>query len=263
MSFFRHICTTLSLFAAGLFISFSASAASAEDVAKVRAVLKEHPELVLEVLEAHGGKVLDLLQRASEDRRRDALHKQWEADVKVPKKVALNDRPVGGALDAPVTIVEFSDFLCTYCRKAAFTVGSLMKEFPGKVKLVFKFNPKDEKGRVAGAWFLAAYHMDKAKAWKLYALTFDRQQQVEADVPAGMKAIAAEVGFDVKRLEAEVKGQAARWKGIIDGDMADAKALGFVGTPYFLVNDMVLRGALPMDNFVDATELALKKKASR
>ena len=40
-------------------------------------------------------------------------------------------------------------------------------------------------------------------------------------------------------------------------------ALGFVGTPYFIVNNMVLRGALPMENFIDAVEMALKHTAAK
>ena len=101
--------------------------------------------------------------------------------------------------------------------------------------------------------------MDKVKAWKMYALVFDRQKQVEDNALATLRTIAAEVGYDAKALEASVKSKARELDTMLAGDAADASALGFVGTPYFLVNNMVLRGALPMENFVDAVEMALAK----
>ena len=264
MSFFRHICLTLFLLSGGMLAAGTAQAAPAQDAAaQLEALLKAHPELILNVLEQHSEEVLDIVQKGSDKRRRAVLLRQWESDINIPKQVALEGRPVGGAEDAPVTIVAFSDFLCTYCHQAAYTVGNLMKRYPGKVRLVFKQIPKTESGRMAGEWFIAAYQMDKVKAWKMYALLFDRQKQVEENTLAALREIAAESGFDAKALEASVKSKAKELDAMLAADAADANALGFVGTPYFLVNNMVLRGALPMENFVDAVDMALKHTAAK
>ncbi len=264
MSLFRPLYLALFLLAGGVFFSGTSYAAPvSEPSAQLEALLKEHPELILNVLRNHSEELLDIVQQGSDKRRRAALLRQWENDIAQPKQVALEGRPMGGPADAPVTIIAFSDFLCTYCHQAAFTLGNLMKRYPGKIRLFFKQVPKTEAGRMAGAWFLAAYKMDKAKAWKLYAFAFDRQKELEADVMATMRAISTEVGLDAKRLEADLKSNSGAYEAILDGDAADASALGFVGTPYFLVNNMVLRGALPMENFVDAVEMALKKPAAR
>ncbi len=220
--------------------------------------LRGHPEIILDVLRDHGEEVLDIVQQGAEKRRRHSLLSQWEADMKQPKNIALKDRPAGGAEDAPVTLVAFSDFLCTYCHQAAFTLGTLMKRYPGKIRLVFKQVPKNEAGRIAGSWFLAAYDQDKAMAWKMYAVLFDRQNDLEADPEATLRAVAAETGLDVSRIEADLAEHGGKYAAILDEDSADAKALGFAGTPYFLVNDMIIRGSLPLENFVDAVELALK-----
>ncbi len=264
MSFFRHICLTLFLLSGSFFITGAAQAASASDpAAQLEAILKEHPELILNVLKNHSEEVLDIVQMGSDKRRRAVLLRQWENDITQPKQVALEGRPAGGPDNAPVTIIAFSDFVCTYCHQAAYTVGSLMKRYPGKIRLIFKQIPKTQSGRIAGEWFIAAYQMDKAKAWKMYALIFDRQKQVEDDVQNTIRAIASECGFDVKALEASVKSKAKELDAILAGDAADANALGFVGTPYFLVNNMVLRGALPMENFIDAVEMALKNTPAK
>lgn len=258
--FFSRILSAV-LFSAAFFFSTEALAAPSQDIAlreQLETLLRAHPEIVLDILRSHSEEVLDIAQQGAEKRRRQSLLSQWESDRKLPKNVALEGRPVSGPENAPVTIVAFSDFLCTYCHQAAFTLATLMKRYPGKIRLVFKQNPKDETGRLAGAWFLAAYAQDKAKAWKMYALLFERQRDLEADHEGALNTIAKEVGLDVARIKSDLASRAAEHTAILDGDAADAKALGFVGTPYFLVNDMVVRGALPLDNFVDAVEIVLK-----
>lgn len=263
MSFIRHICLMIALpllFWGG---AVEAKAAPSGEAAQLEALLKEHPELVLDVLREHGGELLEIVQQAADKRRASNLQKQWEEDLKKPKKVALAGRPEGGAADAPVTIVAYSDFLCAYCHRAAFTVGSLMKRYSGKIHFIFKQTPKSEAGRIAGFWFLAGYGLDRAKGWKMYALAFDRQSEVEANPDKVMRAIAREVGFDVAKLEAALKAQEKTFGAMMDADAAEAEALGFVGTPYFLVNDLVVRGALSLEDFSKAVDMALEKKAGK
>ena len=264
MSFIRHICLMFALMCGCLFCATAAHAASDREVAaQLEALLKEHPELVLDVLRAHGGELLDIVQKAADTRRSSTLKKQWEEDMQKPKKVKLAGRPEGGSADAPVTIVAYSDFLCSYCHKAAFTVGTLMKRYSGKIRFVFKQVPKSEAGRMAGLWFLSAYKLDKAKGWKMYALAFDRQKEVEADPDKTMRAIAKEVGLDLGKLEMVMKAQAKQFGDMMDADIEEADALGFVGTPYFLVNDLVVRGALSLEDFSTAVDMALAKKAGK
>ena len=268
MSRFRHIYSLAAMLLACLLLCGPAQAAPAQGAAQpvqtqLEALLREHPEIILDVLRNHSEEVLDIAQEGAEKRRRHSLLSQWESDIKHPKKVALDGRPIGGPDNAPVTIIAFSDFLCTYCHQAAFTLGTLMKRYPGKIRLVFKQVPKDESGRIASRWFLAAYDQDKAKAWKMYAVLFDRQRDLETDLEGTLKTAAQEAGLDVARIESDLETKIQKHMAILDGDSADAKALGFVGTPYFLVNDMVIRGALPLDNFIDAVELALKNVSTK
>ena len=130
-----------------------------------------------------------------------------------------------------------------------------------KIRLIFKQVPKTEAGRMAGYWFLAAYQQDKAKAWKMYALAFDRQDKVEADPSGTMRAIAKECGLNAEAVENEVKQNSKTFSMMMDQDAADARDLGLVGTPYYLVNDIIVRGAIPFENFSEAIDLALKHAA--
>ena len=263
MSFIRHICLILALACLGMGSATEARAATPKEAAQLEALLKEHPELVLNVLREHGAELLEIVQQAADQRRSSTLQKQWEDDMRKPKKVKLAGRPEGGASDAPVTIVAYSDFLCSYCHKAAFTVGSLMKRYSGKIRFIFKQTPKTEAGRIAGSWFLAGYSLDRAKGWKMYALAFDRQSEVEVAPDKAMRAIAKEVGLDVAKLELVLKAQAKTFGDMMDADAAEADSLGFVGTPYFLVNDIVVRGALSLEDFSKAVDMALEKKAGK
>ena len=117
----------------------------------LRKLLKEKPELVLNILRENSEQVLDIAQQGSTQRRKRALEAQWREDVRNPKKVALQNRPVLGPANAPLTVVEFSDFTCPYCEQAAINLKKLMAEYGNKVKLVFKHMPlgKDGPSRLA------------------------------------------------------------------------------------------------------------------
>ena len=161
MSFFRHICLTLAflsgaLMAAGDAYAAPASAPAADPAAQLEALLDEHPELILNVLKKHSEEVLDIVQMGSDKRRRTVLLEQWKKDINEPKQVAVQGRPAGGPDNAPVTIIAFSDFVCAYCHQAAYTVGNLMKRYPGKIRLIFKQIPKTESGRMAAEAAVAA-----------------------------------------------------------------------------------------------------------
>lgn len=236
-----------------------AAAADTPDAAAVRQALREHPEIVLDVLRDNSETLLDIVQQGADQRRRQALLRQWQDDRQDPKRVALDGRPSRGPADAPITLVAFSDFTCAYCQQAAFTVETLLKRYPGKIRYVYKESVGTELGRLGARWFLSASRQDPAKAWRLYALLFDAQQRYMADPQAVLTELTAQAGLDAKAIEADLKANGQTYDGIIDADVADAKRLGFSGTPYFLVNDMVIRGALPLENFIDAVELALKK----
>lgn len=241
-------------------LSFGSAPAAAEpDAAAIRQALKDHPEIVLDVLRDNSETLLDIVQQGADERRRQSLLRQWQDDSKAPKEVALDGRPTRGPADAPVTLVAFSDFTCGYCQQAAFTVETLLKRYPGKIRYVYKESVGLDPGRLAARWFLAASRQDQAKAWRMYALLFDAQQRYMADPQAVLPELATKAGLDAKALEADLKAHGKTYDEIIDADVADAKRLGFSGTPYFLVNNMVIRGALPLENFIDAVELALKK----
>ena len=225
----------------------------------LRTLLRDNPDLVLEVLREHSETVLEIAQQGANQRRRKALVAQWRTDLEEPKKVNLADRPVRGEANAPVTVVAYSDFTCPYCQQAAGTVEMLLANYKGKVRYVFKHMPLEghEHARTASEYFVAASLQGQDKAWAFYEKVFADRERLVADGETFLKKVAGDVGLDQKKLATDVKGKQVR--AIIDEDMAEARKLNITGTPYFLVNDLVVRGSLPLDLFSDAVDMALEQ----
>lgn len=164
--------------------------------------------------------------------------------------------PARGPAAAPVTIVEFSDFQCPYCGREVPVIDRLMKEYDGKVRLVFRHFPLDFHPFAEKAAEAAVCAADQGKFWELHDKMFSNQQKLAVD---DLKGYAKSVGVDAikfdKCLDSGEKGDQVR---------ADQKAgteAGVNGTPAFFINGRQLNGAQPFETFkrVIDEELAAKK----
>ena len=235
------------------------AAVTEEDLPRLlEKVFRERPDLVMDVLRSHSESVLDIAQQGSYQRRSRNLQTQWAADMKVPKTVKLAGRPMLGSSSARVRIVAFTDFTCHYCQQASFTVEDIMGEYGKDVSLVFKALPLAEGiGPQAAAYFEALAMQDQAKAWKFYKALFADQKSLLGEGEGFLKKAAAAAGADMRRLKNDVKSK--KVADILAEDASDAEKLKIEGTPFFLVNNLVVRGALPLDLFKGAVDMALGK----
>lgn len=241
----------------------SARAAQQGDAALAAALetlLRERPELVLDVLRRNSEAVLDIAQQGSNLRRKHNLEVQWRKDMKSPKDIKLENRPVLGSPGAKVRLVAFSDFTCHFCQQASKNVEALRKTYGDDICLVFKHLPLDEKGPggIASAYFIAIALQDEGKAWEFHDQMFANRDRLLAEGEPFIKESAQNLGVDMKRLSRDVRSK--KVTDILAEDQKDAQKLGVEGTPYFLVNDLVVRGALPLDLFRDAVEMAKNGK---
>ena len=214
--------------------SYAASSAVTTDnfAELLRETLQKNPDLLLSVLRENSEAVLDIAQEGSNQRRHKSLIAQWKAELNQPKEVDIKDRPFRGAADAPVTIVAYSDFTCPYCQQAAGTMEKVLKENQGKIKYVFKHFPLETTG-VADV--------------------------LKDGEPAIVNA-AKDAGLNMKKLAADVKRKDVRAE--VDADIAEGQRIGVQGTPYFLINNLVARGALSSDLFKEAINMALQAAPS-
>jgi protein-disulfide isomerase len=159
---------------------------------------------------------------------------------------------IRGAAAAPVTILEFSDYQCPFCKRAQPVLERLLAEFPGKVRIVFKDYPLDfhegarpaaEAARCAGA---------AGRYWDYHDLLFLAQPAFSRD---DLITYAHRVGLD--RTAFSLCLDARRFGPAVEADVAEGRALGVSGTPTFFVNGRRLVGAHPIETFREAVDDAL------
>lgn len=173
------------------------------------------------------------------------------ADLRVD--IELAGAPARGPEDAPITIVEFGDFRCPYCRRAAPTLDRVLAQHPTEVRHVFKHFPivSEDSGRAARA--AEAAHR-QGRFWdfrdELYALASRPLHERE------LKLRAEAIGMDPERFSADLRSPSTEQR--VNQDLAEAHSLGLRGTPAFFVNGRALRGAQPFSVFeaLIAEELA-------
>lgn len=260
----KYIVLTITILLLATLCAGSALAAAAASRQQIREellkLLKDEPDIVLDVLRENSEVVLELAQQGAEVRRLKILKAEWEAELTKPKTVRLAGRPVLGQDKAPVTIVAFTDFTCAYCRQGEKTLNSIYESYKGKVRVVYKSLPMPtHPGSMEAAEFmLAAYAQDQNKSWKLFHTFFDNRERILAgDGHAFLRSAVMDAGLNItKVLEA---AKSSKVQQLIQEDEQDADKLGLDGTPCFLVNNIVIRGALQENLFRAAVDMALKE----
>jgi protein-disulfide isomerase len=175
----------------------------------------------------------------------------------LPRVEVAATGPARGPETAPVTIVEFSDFQCPYCGREFPVVERLMKEYDGKVRLVFRhfpldFHPYAQKAAEAGA---CAADQGPDKFWKLHDKMFGNQQKLGVD---DLKGYAKEVGVDTARFDKCLDSGEKR--AVVDADEKAGQQAGVSGTPAFFVNGIFINGAVPYEQFKETVDRELKRK---
>jgi protein-disulfide isomerase len=196
------------------------------------------------------------------------LQKKRDAQAAVKQKEAIAERgdqifrhaddPVGGNAQGDVTLVEFFDYGCAYCRSVAPTVRALLERDKG-VRLVFKEMPVFGRDSVTAAKLALAAH--KLDPTKYPAVHFALMGSEERDRETVL-AVAARHGYDRDRLAAEM--DSAWVQARIDANMELGHALGIQGTPTFLIGGEVLPGVADADHLaklIDEQRKAQKLRA--
>ena len=153
--------------------------------------------------------------------------------------------PAKGAASAKVTIVEFSDFHCPYCRGVQPTLSELLSKYGDRVRLVFRHFPVDTlhpSARKASEAAWCAQQQDKF--WQYH----DRLYLVGNDAsPATLSRIATEVGLDANKFNSCSAGKDA--PAAVEKDIDEARRLGLNGTPTFFINGRPFVGRQPLESF--------------
>ena len=205
----------------------------------VAETLRENPELVMEALQA-------LEARQAEAQAATA------ASVLTQERSMLEwdpNAPVLGNPDGDVTIVEFFDYNCPYCKRAMPEVNALMAE-DTNVRLVLREWPILSEGSAFAARAALASRQ-QGKYAELHDALMTMRGKVEAET---VLRIAGEVGLDVEKLKIDMKSPEVEEH--IATSMRLAEALGFNGTPSFVIGDQLIPGFVEKPQLVEAVNAA-------
>jgi protein-disulfide isomerase len=173
-------------------------------------------------------------------------------------EVATAGRPErGGGAKAPVTIIEFSDYQCPFCKRAEDSVNQVMKTYGDKIRLVYRNYPLPMHPMARPAAEAAACANAQGKFWEYHAKLFENQAGLNQDK---MKQIAKDVGLDSAKFDECIAKKPYGDK--IDQDTADGNKVGVNGTPAFFINGRMLSGAQPFEKFKEIIDQELAAKAS-
>lgn len=198
-----------------------------------------------------------------------ALHAQWLPGQSPQERVAQGgkkkavpgvvyplspgDAASKGPTDAPVVVIEYSDFECPYCQKTSETMRQLVEKFPGKIRFVFKNHPLPNLHKHAQ---LAAEASLAAKAqgrfWEMHDLLFAFRDALERP---DLEGYAESLGLDMARFRADLDNRVHAVR--VAQEAQEAIAIGATGVPAVFVNGLYVQGSKPLEVYEAAVRAAL------
>jgi protein-disulfide isomerase len=164
------------------------------------------------------------------------------------------DDPVKGPADAPVTILEFTDFQCPYCKQAQNTLKQIEQAYEGKVRIIAEQFPLAMHPRARPAAEAALCAQEQGKFWEYRDKLFDKQQLSDED----FKRYARELGLKEKKFDKCMSSHAVNSR--LEADISRGQSYGIHGTPFFIVNGVPFPGAMPFEQFKQTIDEELQKK---
>lgn len=157
------------------------------------------------------------------------------------REVAVGDNPLLGPVDAPVTVVEFADYQCPYCRQEEPVMQKLREQFKDKVKISYRDFPLPMHQYARKAAEAARCAGEQGKFWPYHDKIFSAGGE-DLGVPA-LKTAARDLKLDGAKFDKCV--DSSQEQAAVDKDLNAGKNLGITGTPTIYVNGFSLAGAQP------------------
>jgi len=189
----------------------------------------------------------------------DSLKKKYPTKVmlKAPVvQVALGSTPPKGNPKAPVTIIEFSDYQCPFCKRVEPTVQEVLKTYgPDKVRFAYRNFPLPMHEAARPAAEAAGCAADQGKFWEYH----EKLMAATDLTPPNLKTMAGQVGIDEKKFDECVAKQ--KFKDAVEKDIKAGEEAGVSGTPAFFINGRMIDGAQPLEKFKEIIDEELASGA--
>lgn len=194
------------------------------DTNKLNEIEKSQKEILtkLAALEANQEKILKSYKPQPQ---------QPAVDVNKVHNIPVGSSAVKGDKNAPVTIVEFSDFQCPYCARLQPTLREVLKAYPKEVKLVYKDFPLSFHKQAKNAAKAARAAGEQGKYWEMHDLIFEQYNKLTDD---SFKGFAEQLGLDTARFMEDFNS--TQYDKLIQEDMSLGQKVGVRGTPTLFLN---------------------------
>lgn len=161
--------------------------------------------------------------------------------------------PQLGAQNAPITIIEYSDFNCLYCAEVQSTLSELFIRYPDKIKLVWKSLPIKQLYPTSESAAMAALCAgEQDKFWEYHDLLFANQGNFSKDAFIGF---AKELDLNTENFSKCLENETMLPR--VKKTMQEAEDLNITGTPHFYINQQEIVGAADLDEFIDIVDIEL------
>jgi protein-disulfide isomerase len=191
----------------------------------------------------------------------EGLRKKWTVTLNLPPPVFISElddgvSPVKGATNPVVTIVEFSDFECPFCRQLQTTLRQLIESYGKDVRLVFKHLPLEGHRNSLPAARAAYCAAEQDRFWQFHDGLWDSKNLS----PAVFEQLASDLGLGIAKFKACIESEQSR--AAVTKDLETAKVFRIDSTPSFIVNGKVIKGALSLADLQRIIEQELSQRAT-
>lgn len=237
--------------------------ANKDQIAKM---LVDNPEMITDVIKKNPDKFITALneavreaQKGEKAKREQEEKAKFEESFNNPLVAEIRDQEnIRGPKDAPLTLIEYSDFECPFCKRGYQTVNALMDKYKGKIRFIYKHLPLSfhPNAMPAAKYYEALRMQSNGLASKFHDELFDNFEKIKLGEKF-FKSVAKKIKANMSKLAKDLNSP--KVKARIDQDLAEAKKYGFQGTPGFLLNGIPVKGAYPPSHFDTIIE-ELKKR---
>ncbi|PWT88775.1 MAG: hypothetical protein C5B55_12530 [Blastocatellia bacterium] len=199
---------------------------------------------------------MKLYRRALEDLKQQAKITLLLEQPGPPGKLDDGLSPTKGARQPTLTIVEFSDFQCPYCRQVQPTLNALLDEYAQRVRVVFKYLPIESHANSHLAAEGAYCASEQERFWQFHDAIFASSEVSKNS----LELIATNLGLNLSKFSECSKS--VRPQVAIAKDLENAKLLGIESTPSFVIGDEIVNGAISLAEFKQIVDRKLSQLTS-
>lgn len=229
--------------------------------AAVDAFYTQNKERIPRPKEEVAGQIKQYLEQQGQQKAQQdfytGLRDKYKVEMKLePIRVEVAATgPAQGPANAPVTIVEFSDFQCPFCSRIIPSLNQVKEKYGDKVRIVFRQYPLPMHADAQKAAEASLCANDQGKFWQLHDAMFANQGALKVEQ---LKAKATELGLNGETFNSCL--DSSKYATQVATDMKEGSAAGVSGTPAMFINGRFVNGAVPFEEIAAIVEDELQRK---